>query len=113
MVKRKKKVISGKISSGMIFIGDPSYLSGPSDIRLNEKGESYNAIPVDPHNPFRRFEDVTEITDKTGDYELEMLPFVPGRGAVLLTEGIQEGKFEVKKKIKDGKLVEIKLVIKG
>lgn len=113
--KKKKPSLSGKISSGLIFIGDPSYLSGPSNIALNELGEAINTVPIDPYNPFRREEDVLDKVRTSGDTELEIIPHLTGRGTVLVTNGIQEGSFEVKKKYDktSGKLLEIKLIIKG
>lgn len=113
--RRKKLPLKGKISSGLIFIGDPSYLSGPSNMALNELGEVTNTIPLDPYNPFRREEDVLDKVRISGDTELEIIPHLTGRGTVLVTNGIQEGSFEVKKKYDkiSGKLLEIKLIIKG
>ena len=112
---KKKTSLHGRISSGMIFIGDPSFLSGPSDMALNEKGEVQNNTPIDPFNPFRRSEDLLDKVLESGDTEVELLPFVPGRGAVILTNGIQEGSYTVKKKIDkiSGKVTRLVIDIKG
>jgi hypothetical protein len=87
--RKKKSQLKGRISSGLIFIGDPAYLSGPTDMAINEAGEVVNNVPIDPYNPFRREEDVLDKVRTSGDTELEILPFMPGRGTVLVTNGIQ------------------------
>jgi hypothetical protein len=66
-------------------------------------GETVDVTPKDPLNPFNTLD---RTFDLVGDSEknLEIAPFIPGRG-VLLNTHLQQGKFVVRKKIKNGKLV--------
>lgn len=112
---KKKPILSGKLTSGTLFIGDPTFMTYPKDIRLNEQFKEYNAVEPDEYNPFKRSEDHIDEVLVKGDKELEILPFVGGRGVLLATEGLIEGKFEVKKKIDkvSGKITKITIEIKG
>jgi hypothetical protein len=108
--KSKKKILSGLMNSGLLFIGDPSFMMGSQNPELQPNGTVIDTTPIDPLNPFRRAEDITKHTD-LGDYNLPIVEAVEGRGTVISTL-LPESRFEVKKKIKDGKLVELRIIFK-
>ena len=104
--QRKKKTpeLHGLIQSGVIFIGDCQFFAGSPALELDpQTGAVKDVTPVDPLNPFNTIDRTFDIV---GDSEtnLEIAPFLPGRG-VLLNTHLQQGKFTVKKKMKNGKLV--------
>ena len=100
---KKKQKLKGFYQAGMIFIGDPSYMSGNT-----------STLPGD-ENPFRQWE---EFADSVGSDDCN-LPFIGGfsddaygRGVIVQTTA-PAGQYEVKKSFdKDGKLKEIKITIK-
>jgi len=101
---RKKPQLSGTIQSGVIFVGDCQFFAQSPVLELNPTtGETVDVTPKDPLNPFNTLD---RTFDLVGDSEknLEIAPFIPGRG-VLLNTHLQQGKFVVRKKIKNGKLV--------
>lgn len=102
--RKKSTQLSGLIQSGVIFIGDCQFFAGSPQLELDPKtGQAVDVTPVDPLNPFNTLD---RTFDMVGDTEtnLEIAPFLPGRG-VLLNTHLQQGKFTVKKKMKNGKLV--------
>lgn len=109
--KSKKKKLSGLMNSGLLFIGDPSFMMGPADPQVQSDGRIIDATPIDPLNPFRRSEDITRHTD-LGDYNLPIVEAVEGRGVVVATLR-PECRYEVKKKLKDGIVTEIRIILKG
>jgi hypothetical protein len=69
-----------------------------------------DVTPVDPLNPFNTLERTFDIVGD-GETNMELAPFIPGRG-VLLNTHLQGGKFVVKKRVKNGKLVGYSIEIK-
>jgi hypothetical protein len=108
--RKKKKKLSGLMNSGLLFIGDPSFMMGPADPQIQSDGSIIDGTPVDPLNPFRRAEDITRHTD-LGDYNLQIVEAVEGRGVVINTL-LSERRYEVKKKLKDGVVTEIRIILK-
>ena len=109
---RKKPQLSGTIQSGVLFIGDCQFFAQSPVLELNPAtGETVDVTPKDPLNPFNTLD---RTFDLVGDSEknLEIAPFIPGRG-VLLNTHLQQGNFVVRKKIKNGKLVGYVIDIKG
>lgn len=109
---RKKKVdLHGSIHSGVIFVGDCQFFTKSPDLALDPiTGQTIDVTPVDPLNPFNT---IDRVMDLVGDTEknLEIAPFLPGRG-VLLNTHLQCGSYTVKKKIKNGKLVGFTVLFK-
>jgi hypothetical protein len=109
--KRKtKKKLTGLMNSGLLFIGDPSFMMGPADPQIQSNGSIVDGTPIDPLNPFRRAEDITRHTD-IGDYSLPIVEAVEGRGIVINTL-LPECRYEVKKKLKEGIVTEIRIILK-
>jgi len=109
--RKKKQELNGNIASGVIFIGDCQFFAGSPKLELNaQTGQVEDQTPVDPLNPFNTLD---RTFDLVGDSEtnLEIKPYIPGRG-VLINTHLQQGRFVVKKKIKNGKLVGINISIK-
>jgi hypothetical protein len=101
---RKKSQLSGTIQSGVLFVGDCQFFAQSPVLELNPAtGETMDVTPKDPLNPFNTLD---RTFDLVGDSEknLEIAPFIPGRG-VLLNTHLQQGKFVVRKKTKNGKIV--------
>jgi len=96
---RKKANKGGRIISGTLFIGDPVFMSAPSEMQLDANGELINAVEPDKYNPFKRREDLIDKLHETGDLELEVDQDYPGRGCLLVVNGLWDGKFTVKKSI--------------
>ena len=110
-VARKKLQLSGNIHSGVIFIGDCQFFAGSPTLELDvATGSTVDVTPKDPLNPFNT---IDRTLDLVGDTEanLDIAPFIPGRG-VLINTHLQNGKFVVKKKVKNGKLVGFTIDIK-
>lgn len=110
--KNKKVELNGSIASGVLFIGDCQFFAGSPKLELNnETGQVEDKTPVDPLNPFNTLD---RTLDLVGDNEanLEIIPHISGRG-VLINTHLQQGKFIVKKRVKDGKLIGISISIKG
>lgn len=102
--KKKSPQLTGLIQSGVIFIGDCQFFAGSPQLELDPTtGQTVDVTPKDPLNPFNTLD---RTFDLVGDKEanVELGPYLPGRG-VLLNTHMQGGRFTVKKKIKNGKLV--------
>lgn len=100
------KKLKGFIQSGIIFIGDPVYMSGD----LSQPGSE---DVVDPANPFKNW---GRFTDSIGDTDVNMPfpgasePTATGRGIIIQT-GLLSGQYEIVKEYdENGKLSQ--LVIK-
>lgn len=101
---KKKSELSGIIQSGVIFIGDCQFFAGSPQLELDPKsGQTVDVTPVDSLNPFNTIDRTFDIVGDT-ETNLDIAPFLPGRG-VLLNTHLQHGKFIVKKKVKNGKVV--------
>ena len=108
--KNKKKKLSGLMNSGLLFIGDPSFMMGSANPEIQADGKIIDITPVDPLNPFRRAEDITKHTD-IGDYNVPIVEAVDGRGVIVNTL-LPECKYEIKKKYVGEKLSEIRIILK-
>ena len=109
--RKTKEKLAGVIHSGVIFIGDCQFFAGSQQLELDPTtGQTIDKTPIDPLNPFNTLERTFELV---GDAEknLEVAPHITGRG-VLLNTHMQGGSFEVKKRIKDGKLIGYTIDIK-
>jgi hypothetical protein len=110
--KKKSTELEGNIHSGLIFIGDCQFFAGSPVIELDPStGKPVDVTPIDPLNPFNTIDRSFSLAE-SGDANLEIGPYIPGRG-VLLNTNLQSGKYIVKKKTKDGKLVGFTVTIKG
>jgi hypothetical protein len=108
---RKKSQLAGNIHSGVLFIGDCQFFAGSPVLELDPvSGQTVDVTPKDPLNPFNT---IDRTFDLVGDAEanVELGPYIPGRG-VLLNTHLQAGSFIVKKKTKNGKLVGYTIDIK-
>lgn len=102
--RKKKEPLHGMLSSGVIFVGDAEFFAGSPVIELNPAtGAAEDVTPVDPLNPFNTL-DRTLAKVGDGEANVELGPYMPGRG-VLLNTHLQGGKFIIKKKMKNGVLV--------
>ena len=100
---KKKQELAGTIQSGVIFIGDCQFFAGSPVLELDSAtGKAVDVTPKDPLNPFNTLDRAFELVGDT-ESNLEIKPYIPGRG-VLLNTHRQQGRFIVKKKIKNGKL---------
>jgi hypothetical protein len=108
--RKSKKKLTGLMNSGLLFIGDPSFMMGSANPEIQPNGSIVDTTPVDPLNPFRRAEDITRHTD-IGDYSLPIVEAVEGRGIVINTL-LPECRYEVKKKLKEGIVTEIRIILK-
>jgi len=87
--KKKKEELRGLIHSGLLFIGDPSYMQGSAQ-------ESEAGIVPDALNPFKNWDEFTHSIGE-GDVNMEAPgAFEPGRGVVVQTH-ILGGRYKVKK----------------
>ena len=116
------KKLKGFIQSGIIFIGDPSYMSGPveyaavapANMSKNQLTAAQLTVvtPDGPHNPFRKFE---QFAATLGE-EDKNLTFSgttdEGMGVAIQTNRIS-GQYEVER-IEDehGKLLELRIKFK-
>lgn len=108
--RKKSTQLSGNIQSGVIFIGDCQFFAGSPQLELDPKtGQTIDVTPIDPLNPFNTLDRTFDIVGDT-ETNLEIAPFLPGRG-VLLNTHLQGGRFIVKKKMKNGKLVGYNILI--
>ena len=108
---RKKQELTGIIQSGIIFIGDCQFFAGSPVLEYDPAtGQAKDVTPIDPLNPFNTLDRTLDIVGET-DKNLEIKPFIPGRG-VLLNTHLQNGRFTIKKKVKNGKLVGYSITIK-
>lgn len=97
----------GFISSGLLYIGDPSYLAGD----LSQPGSEQL---IDPYNPFRNWERFTSTLPADQDLNLTFNenPANYGRGIVLHT-GILSGSYTIEKILDDvGNLIEVRIKVK-
>jgi hypothetical protein len=109
--RKKKAELHGSIASGVIFIGDAQFFAGSPTIELDPRtGANIDVTPVDPLNPFNTIDRTFSIVGDT-EANVELGPYIPGRG-VLLNTHLQGGKFIVKKKMKNGELVGYTILIK-
>lgn len=109
--RKKKTQLAGNIHSGVLFIGDCQFFAGSPQLELDPTtGQTIDVTPKDPLNPFNTLDRTFELA---GDMEanVELGPFLPGRG-VLLNTHLQQGRFVVRKKMKNGKLVGYSIDIK-
>lgn len=109
--RKKKEELHGMLSSGVIFVGDAQFFAGSPTLELDAAtGQVVDVSPKDPLNPFNTIDRTLELVGER-EVNVELGPHLPGRG-VLLNTHFQQGKFIVKKKIKDGKLIgyDIRLV---
>lgn len=109
--RKKKPELHGILTSGVIFVGDAEFFSGSPIIELDPKtGANIDVTPKDPLNPFNTLDRTLAMAGDT-EANVELGPYMPGRG-VLLNTHLQGGKFIVKKKIKDGKVIGYDIRIK-
>jgi hypothetical protein len=109
--RKKKNELAGNIHSGVLFIGDCQFFAQSPQLELDPvTGKTVDVTPIDPLNPFNTLERTFDIVGD-GEANMELAPFIPGRG-VLLNTHLQGGKFIVKKRIKNGKLVGYSIDIK-
>lgn len=109
--RKKKQELTGNIHSGVIFIGDCQFFAGSPVLEYDPTtGQARDVTPIDPLNPFNTLDRTMDLLGEE-DKSLEIKPFIPGRG-VLLNTHLQQGKFVVKKKVKNGKLVGYSITIK-
>ncbi len=109
--RKNKPDLRGNIHSGIIFIGDCQFFAGSPVLELDPTtGQAIDVTPKDPLNPFNTIDRTFEMV---GDSEanVELVPYIPGRG-VLLNTHLQGGTFVVKKKVKNGKLIGYSIDIK-
>lgn len=101
---KKKQPLKGFLQSGILFIGDPSYMAGD----LSQPGSE---VIESRENPFLNW---GKFTDSLGSEDMS-LPFPDaieegstGRGIAVQTNYLS-GRFEIKKKLcpKTGKLLQI------
>lgn len=108
--RKKSTQLSGNIQSGVIFIGDCQFFAGSQQLELDPKtGQTIDVTPKDPLNPFNTLDRTFELAGDT-EANVELGPYIPGRG-VLLNTHLQGGRFIVKKKMKNGKLVGYNILI--
>jgi hypothetical protein len=109
--RKKKPQLEGNIHSGIIFIGDCQFFAGSPVLELDPAtGKTIDVTPKDPLNPFNTIDRTINLAGDT-EANVEIAPFIPGRG-VLINTHLQSGKFVVKKKLKEGKLVGFSVEIK-
>lgn len=109
--RKKKQQLTGNIHSGVIFIGDCQFFAGSPQLELDPTtGQTIDVTPKDPLNPFNTLDRTFELAGEA-EANLELGPFLPGRG-VLLNTHLQQGRFVVRKKLKNGKLVGYSIDIK-
>lgn len=99
------KKLKGFLQSGILYIGDPSYMAGDMSQPDSEK-------IIDLTNPFRNWD---SFTDSIND-EDAVLPFPgtvdSGRGIAIQTHRLS-GQYEVSRiEDADGKLLELKITFK-
>lgn len=100
---KKKQELAGIIQSGVIFIGDCQFFAGSPVLELDTAtGQVVDITPKDPLNPFNTLDRTFELAGDT-ESNLEIGPHLTGRG-VLLNTHLQQGKFIIRKKLKNGKL---------
>ncbi len=109
--RKKKADLKGNIHSGVLFIGDCQFFAQTPVIEVDPStGQSIDVTPKDPLNPFNTLDRTFEMAGD-GEANVELAPYIPGRG-VLLNTHMQGGAFIVKKRIKDGKLIGFTVTIK-
>jgi hypothetical protein len=109
--RKKKSQLAGNIHSGVLFIGDCQFFAGSPQLELDPTtGQTIDVTPKDPLNPFNTLDRTFELVGEE-EANLELAPFIPGRG-VLLNTHLQQGRFVVRKKLKNGKIVGYSIDIK-
>lgn len=109
--RKKKQDLKGNIHSGVLFIGDCQFFAQTPVIEVDPTtGKSVDVTPQDPRNPFNTLDRTFEMVGD-GEANVELAPYLPGRG-VLLNTHLQGGAFIVKKRIKDGKLIGFTITIR-
>lgn len=119
------KKLKGYLQSGILFIGDPQYMSGPTEYgtvpvggRMSSsqltQAVAIDITPEDPYNPFRSWD---RFAAKLGEQD-KALPFPgaseesDGRGIAVQTNRMS-GQYEIER-IEDGKgrLLELRVTFK-
>lgn len=109
--RKKKQDLKGNIHSGVLFIGDCQFFAQSPVLELDvTTGQTKDVTPVDPLNPFNTLDRTFDLVGD-GETNVELGPYLPGRG-VLINTHMQGGAFIVKKKIKDGKLIGFTVTIR-
>lgn len=118
-----KKKLKGYLQSGVLFIGDPQYMSGPVEYGTVPVGKlsgreltpaiAVDITPEDPYNPFRSWD---RFAHKLGEKDAS-LPFIgasedsDGRGVAINTN--RSGQYEITRlEDADGKLLELRITFK-
>lgn len=108
--RKKSPQLSGIIQSGVIFIGDCQFFAGSPVLELDPAtGQTIDVTPKDPLNPFNTLDRTFEMAGDT-EANVELGPYLPGRG-VLLNTHLQGGRFIIKKKKKNGKVIGYTILI--
>jgi hypothetical protein len=109
--KSKKVELKGSIASGILFIGDCQFFAGSPELELNAAtGQVTDITPEDKLNPFNTIDRTLNLVGDT-EANVELMPYLPGRG-VLINTHLQQGSYVIKKKYKGGKIVSITVTIK-
>ena len=108
--RKKSTQLTGIIQSGVIFIGDCQFFAGSQQLELDPTtGQTIDVTPKDPLNPFNTLDRTFELVGDT-EANVELGPYLPGRG-VLLNTHLQQGRFTIKKKKKNGKVIGYTILI--
>ncbi len=109
--RKKKQDLKGNIHSGVLFIGDCQFFAQTPVLELDSStGQAKDITPVDPLNPFNTLDRTFGLVGD-GETNVEVAPYIPGRG-VLINTHMQGGAFIIKKKIKNGKLIGFTVTIR-
>lgn len=109
--RKKKEALQGAIFSGVLFIGDVQCFAGSPVLELDPKtGATIDVTPKDPLNPFNTIERSFDLVGD-GNANVELGPYLPGRG-VLLNTHLQGGSYIIKPKKKNGEVVGYTILIK-
>jgi hypothetical protein len=118
------KKLKGYLQSGILFIGDPQYMSGPVEYGTVPVGKlsgreltpavAVDITPEDPYNPFRSWD---RFAYTLGEQDA-VLPFQgaspdsDGRGVAVQTNRMS-GQYEITKIAdENGKLLELRITFK-
>lgn len=101
---KKPAPLKGVMQSGILFIGDPTYMQGD----LSKPGSEALECPENPFYNWGRFTNSLNYKDTSLPFPGAIEEDSTGRGVVLYTN-IQEGQYEIKKKIckETGKLLQV------
>jgi hypothetical protein len=109
--RKKKQDLKGTIHSGVLFIGDCQFFAQSPVLELDAStGQTKDITPVDPLNPFNTLDRTFDLVGD-GETNVEVAPYLPGRG-VLINTHMQGGAFVIKKRIKDGRLIGFTVTIR-